>query len=240
MAIDFTGKSKEQLPEEENTQPTYVDFYIPKEGVQEDNRKKLERLAKKEKETQVTQGREDAQRDYELDDAINLSSGYEKRKRRVRIVLALVVVFLLSIAVTLLGYYVREYFARNAPASSGNSQSTQVQEVPATQEEVTQEGMVIPQGGVLPDTPLAPLDGALVTFRNDATIYLVERNGELRVVDEASVIFDNGQTLSEVSQSRIYLLPDTWASIRKGVQEVRGQVDFDPRVLTLPELRPFL
>ncbi len=92
----------------------------------------------------------------------------------------------------------------------------------------------------LPDTELAPLRGALVRFASGSAIYLVENNGELRRVVTQSVIFKNGQRMAQIDRSLIYLLPGRWESIRHGTPDVSGQVDFDPRVLTAPELEPFL
>lgn len=92
----------------------------------------------------------------------------------------------------------------------------------------------------LPDTELAPLRGALIRFPGGSAIYLVETNGELRRIVTQSVIFKNGQRMSEVNRSLIYALPQRWESVRRGAEDVSGRVDFDPRVLTADELTPFL
>jgi len=89
------------------------------------------------------------------------------------------------------------------------------------------------------DTPLAPLRGSLITFANSTEIFLIENNGELRLVDQAMVIFKNGQTMNQLNRNLIYRLPDKWKVIRRGLG-VTGQVDFDPRVLSTGELLPFL
>lgn len=92
----------------------------------------------------------------------------------------------------------------------------------------------------LPDTPLAPLRGSLIRFPGSATIYLVETNGELRRVVTQSVIFANGQTMAQINLQLIYLINERWSDTRRGDRDVTGRVDFDPRVLTQPELTPFL
>ena len=92
---------------------------------------------------------------------------------------------------------------------------------------------------VLPDTALAPLRGALVRISVNPTIYLVENNGELRKVDELTTVFENQKTITNISKSLIYTLPDKWIDIRKG-RDVGGQVDWDPRVLKISELLPFV
>jgi hypothetical protein len=91
---------------------------------------------------------------------------------------------------------------------------------------------------VLPDTELAPLRGALVRFAGEDKVNLVETNGELRIIEQSTVIFENGQSLKKINQAYIYLIPDRFKDIRRG-KDVRGQVDFDPRVLKPEELAPF-
>jgi hypothetical protein len=91
---------------------------------------------------------------------------------------------------------------------------------------------------ILPDTELAPIRGSVVTFNNDDTLFLIEDNGELRMIDLTTVRFDNGQTITQISPDLVYLLADKWKTIRKG-ENVYGLVDWDPRVLKLEELAPF-
>ncbi len=98
---------------------------------------------------------------------------------------------------------------------------------------------VSPISGSLPDTDLAPLRGSLVKFSGEEVIYLVEDNGELRRVDQPTVVFDNGKSIDEISSSLIYTIADRFKDIRRG-KDVFGQVDWDPRVLTFSELNPFL
>jgi hypothetical protein len=94
--------------------------------------------------------------------------------------------------------------------------------------------------GPLPDTELAPLRGSLVKFSTTNDIYLIENNGELRLVNQQTVVFKNGQKLNELDRGIIYQLLDRWQTVRKGDKIVEGQVDFDPRVMTLSELLPFI
>lgn len=96
-----------------------------------------------------------------------------------------------------------------------------------------------PTPGPLPDTELAPLRGALVKFKSQDVIYLVEDNGELRKVDQQTVIFDNGQKINQISSSLIYTIAERFQDIRRG-KDVFGQVDWDPRILSSNELSPFL
>lgn len=90
---------------------------------------------------------------------------------------------------------------------------------------------------VLPDTELAPLRGALVRFADNPLIYLIERNGELRVVKEGAV-FKNGQSISKISPALIYSISSHFSDIRKG-KDVYGRIDWDPRVLLLQELKNY-
>lgn len=106
--------------------------------------------------------------------------------------------------------------------------------------EVPQPPVTNEPGAPLQDTPLAPLRGSLINFSASDDVYLIENNGELRLVNKQSVIFENGQKFEELSSNLIYLLPDKWQNTRRGDKMVEGQVDFDPRVLSLTELLPFI
>lgn len=92
---------------------------------------------------------------------------------------------------------------------------------------------------VLPDTELAPLRGALVKFLNDSSIYLVENNGELRKIEVQTVEFRNGQNIYQLNPRLIYTLADRFKTTRRG-KDVKGFIDWDPRVLTEEELAPFI
>lgn len=92
---------------------------------------------------------------------------------------------------------------------------------------------------ILPDTELTPLRGSLVQFQGEIGVYLVENNGELRLVDVQTVVFKNGQRINQISKSLIYTLANRFKNIRKG-KDVVGLVDWDPRNLTALELKPFL
>ena len=90
----------------------------------------------------------------------------------------------------------------------------------------------------LANTELAPLRGALVKFSGSADIYLVEWQGELRLVDQQSVVFKNGQTVKQLSAKLVYTLNERFKDIRQGL-EVKGNVAWDPRVLGSVELELF-
>lgn len=92
---------------------------------------------------------------------------------------------------------------------------------------------------ILPDTELAPIKGSVVKFSGSNALYLIEDNGELRLIDLDTVRFDNGQRITEISDSLVYTIAAKWKTIRKG-KDVFGLVDWDPRVLSEEELKPFL
>jgi hypothetical protein len=90
---------------------------------------------------------------------------------------------------------------------------------------------------VLPDTELAPLRGTLVKFSGNSEVYLVDWHGELRLVDQATVTFKEGQSVQDLT-NRIYLLNNRYAETRQG-KDVKGYVDWDPRILSEAELQLF-
>jgi len=92
---------------------------------------------------------------------------------------------------------------------------------------------------ILPDTELALLRGTLVKFSGEATIYLIEYNGELRKVDLNSVSFADGERARNLSASKIYVISDRYKTVRRG-KDVFGKVEWDPRILTPLELQSFL
>ncbi|MBN1325387.1 hypothetical protein JW977_00185, partial [Candidatus Falkowbacteria bacterium] len=92
---------------------------------------------------------------------------------------------------------------------------------------------------ILPDTELAPLRGALAQFGGDSNIFLIENNGELRKIDKQTVIFKNGQNIYQLNQNLIYSLSSQFANTRKG-KDVKGFIDWDPRILTEQELAPYI
>lgn len=96
-----------------------------------------------------------------------------------------------------------------------------------------------PNPPLLADTELSPLRGSLVRFSGEADLFLVERNGELRFVDTTSVVFNNGQSVSQISSRLIYVIADRFKNIRRG-KNVYGKVDWDPRILSLNDITPFL
>jgi hypothetical protein len=90
----------------------------------------------------------------------------------------------------------------------------------------------------LPDTELSPLRGSLVKFKDSLIIYLVENNGELRMVNQET-IFANGQSLSQISSLLIYTIADRFKDVRRG-KAVSGKVNWDPRILSQLELNPYI
>lgn len=90
---------------------------------------------------------------------------------------------------------------------------------------------------ILPDTVLAPLRGALVKFNDSSSVYLIDWHGELRKVDPISVYFKEGQNVNQL-KNRIYALNQRYEDTRQG-KEVKGYVDWDPRVLSEVELQPY-
>lgn len=176
-----------------------------------------------------------------------------KRKQKIKVVLISVLAFLIIVGVAVGAYFAAVRYGSPfspetnnvlIPANNTNV-ITPVTPVPSnTNTNVNAPVVVEPTptqpSGALPDTPLAPLRGAIVRFPNSNDVYLIEKNGELRIVVPESVTFKNGQTISSLSPNLIYTLPLKWQSTRKGDKIVSGQVDFDPRILTLNELLPFL
>ncbi|MCX6744749.1 MAG: DUF4215 domain-containing protein [Candidatus Parcubacteria bacterium] len=88
---------------------------------------------------------------------------------------------------------------------------------------------------ILPDTELAPLRGALVKFSTNKNIYLIDYNGELRLVDPLTASFKNNQAIREIKEEEIYLIADRFKTVRMG-KIVSGKVDWDPRILSSAEL----
>lgn len=92
---------------------------------------------------------------------------------------------------------------------------------------------------ILPDTELSPLRGTLVQFPLDSNIYLIENNGELRNIEKETVIFKNGQNIYQLKTNLIYTLSSRFVNTRRG-KDVKGFIDWDPRVLAEDELALFI
>lgn len=224
MGIDLSGKGTSHL----NGQQTHdnVELYIPED--EHEIPKPKEKKPKKVKEQKVTPIKED------LDLAGKIKRRKEIIQNSIKILISVII-----FAGVMTGGYMGFQALTNKPIQPEIVRPIVEQpQLPTEQVQEPVTEVVNDQTGSLPDTPLVPIAGALVKFRNDSKIYLVETNGELRVIT-TSVVFDNGQSISDVSTSRIYVISDVWQSVRQG-KEVVGQVDFDPRVLTLSEIRPFL
>ncbi len=223
MGVDLSGQGFAHQNNEETKKQ--VDVYIPRDEVIEKPHQEKKKVEKKQEVVE------------EYVRTVDLAEGARKRERLLRIG----VIVIMSIILGVGGGGGVYLFMTKSPAPeitpppvvSQPSQPT----VPPIVSQPSQPTVVQPSGP-LPDTPLAPLYGALVKFEGESQVYLVEKNGELRIVTE-NVIFDNGQTLTTIRQSLIYTIGDQWKEVRRG-QQVVGRVDFDPRVLTLPEVRPYL
>lgn len=92
---------------------------------------------------------------------------------------------------------------------------------------------------ILPDTELAPLRGALVKFNDSSEIYLVEWHGELRLLNQQTVVFKSGQTVKTLTaKKQIYTINLGYKEIRQG-NKVSGYIDWDPRILSPEEIESF-
>lgn len=145
---------------------------------------------------------------------------------------------IIIIIVGLGGYYVYIYYqAGSQPQPPVSPVNQAVPSEPPEQEPGETDIGELPTEN-LPPTELAPIRGSLVSFPGTESIYLIDADGSLRLLDKNTVIFDNGDSLNQISQSLIYTLADKWRLIRKG-KIVRGRVEYDPRVLAGSELAPF-
>ncbi len=249
MAIDLLKEEEQPRKKRRsgaNGEPRYeVEMYIPPEEREESARaKKKQRRqeARQEQRSARVQSKAVANPPIESDDGVDLSQRYVRRQRWLRRLRTTGSVILIALVLMAVGYGGYLLLTREAPPQQTPTQplpQEPSEQIPTQPSEPTAPEPSEPTGP-LPDTELAPLAGALITFRDTTEIFLVENNGELRRVNQEAVVFANGQRLSELSRRLIYLLPDRWQSIRRGSQEVSGQVDFDPRVLTTPELLPFI
>lgn len=223
MGVDLTGKGFSHENDAETKKQ--VDVYIPPDEV-------LEKPPQEKK--KVEEKKEVIEEEYIP--AVDLAENARKRKKLLRIGMIVLVSILVVGGGAVGGYLFITQQSEQVIISPPVTQPPQPT-APPTVPQPSQPPVTQPTGP-LPDTPLAPLYGALVKFSGESVVYLIENNGELRMITEG-VIFDNGQTLTTIRQSLIYTIGDQWKEVRKG-RDVMGRVDFDPRVLTLPELRPYL
>lgn len=179
-----------------------------------------------------------------MKDVVNLSAQYQRRKMITRIIVSVLSILIVLAIMIVSGWLAVDRFVLNKKptpiVTPVQLPTTPIQEPVVVPPVVPSQPTVTLPPAPLPDTPLAPLRGTLVKLQGSDVIYLIENNGELREVTVATVIFENGQKMSEISASLIYTLPSRWATVRRGQQVVTGQVDFDPRVLTQIELLPFI
>ncbi|MCC6639024.1 hypothetical protein IT409_00515 [Candidatus Falkowbacteria bacterium] len=173
---------------------------------------------------------------------LDLGGALAKRQRRIKQMLIVAGIVVVVLCVIVGSYYLIPvlFLSKEEPTITESLNPLINQPINELPNQPIISQPAIPQSPIiLPDTPLAPLRGSLVKFAGQSVIYLVENNGELRVVDVANVLFDNGDTMSAIDPGIIYQLGNQYQSIRKGSQVVTGQVDFDPRILTTQELQPF-
>lgn len=228
MPIDFLGGEKKVSAKKQGVD---VKWHIP-----EKEKRRLEKEAKIKE--QVKAAEKVPVRRFE---EVNLVIGFKKYllKRR----LTFIIIFVIIITGGLIAYFyfmpepgeplpviVNENKNINQPIVSPPAPP------PTPQPPVPEPP---PPSQILLDTELAPIKGSVIKFKNENTLYLIEDNGELRKIDRLTVVFDNGQSINDISPSLIYTLADRFKNIRRG-EDVIGSVDWDPRVLRFVELSPFL
>lgn len=217
MAIDFLGKDRGK----QSVKKQQVKWHLPEEQKQQ----KQEQITDADKEMQKMGAKR----------RVNLAEGigaYFMRRKVLFSVILAVVILVVGFS-SYLGY---DYYLQTRPQPVVTTNM-----IPVVNEPVNENINVEPvEPPILRDTELTPLRGALVRFRGDTTIYLVEDNGELRKVNTQTVVFQNGQSMSEIDLRLIYLISDEYKDIRRGQEDVEGFVDFDPRILSFKELEPFL
>jgi len=227
MGIDLLGQQEEKKSAPKQARP--FKWHQPeKEEYQEKKTKKL-------KESKIKEGPQ------EVNLASRFQGGFFKKG------LIILLVFVIIISGASVGYFFLIYqpTIENEGQANGNINAIVIPEPePATNGEPepgpATNGEPEPEPiRPLPDTELKPLKGALIRFAEQEDVYLVEDNGELRLVDKDTVIFKNGLNIFQISPRRIYTINQRFENIRKG-REVVGQVDWDPRVLSSQDLKNFL
>ena len=232
MAINLLGSEEPKKEKKSVDRP--IEYHIPKEEALP-KKKVKERIREKRDEREQQKEEKVVQKGRQVNMVTAFSGDVLGRRLRSGIIFA---ILLLALGT---GGYVVYTLVQTGPIEIPEvERTTPIVPAPTTEPAVSETPASEPEPVVaLPDTPLVPLRGALVRFSGDPTIYLVEDNGELRKVILQSVIFDNGQRISDIELSRIYLINSEWQSVRKG-KDVMGQVDWDPRVLLPGEIDSFI
>ena len=229
MALNLLGKKNEQVKEYKPVQELYIPPDEPKE----------KKPSRREVIKSHRQGRGPAESGKKVEEditrGVDLADEILKKKKRMRMLITAIAVLLAG------GAGVGIYYLSFNQSKLAQPVTTPAPLVapPVTSPVAPSEQPAPSQPSALPNTPLAPLRGSLVKFAAGADVYLVEENGELRIVNQNTAVFDNGQSYTQINKNLIYELPDKWKDTRRGAQEVTGQVDFDPRILSLAELLPF-
>jgi len=228
MAINLLGGGSPQKKKKEDASASFT-YHIPEE---EEKKLKEEKKDGAPTEPQKEQA-------PPIEEEVNFVPVLKKNIHR-RQFLYFVIFGILVIAVGMAAYVLiplqDTLFQQFTDVSDSVDTMEEPQEAQPATPEMPAELSPVP---VLPDTPLAPLRGALVRFPRGQTVYLVEDNGELRPLILGTIIFENGLRIDQIDLSQIYVISDEWEGVRRGTEEVRGQVDFDPRVLSETELAPF-
>jgi hypothetical protein len=236
MSIDFLGKDTKKKPIENKKKTSEVKLHLPEES-EKPKQKKAKKTVKVPVEKEFKE--------------VNFVAILKKYLLKKRLIFSLIFAIIIIVVLGGSGYYyfflyepaapdVNQPIAVTSPISSPTPTISPIpRPSPSPSPSPTPSPGIRPTPGPLPDTELAPLKGSLVKFAGEEVLYLVEDNGELRKVDQQTVIFDNGKSIDEISSSLIYTIADRFKDIRRG-KDVIGQVDWDPRVLTFSELNPFL
>ncbi len=225
MPIDLlSGQNKKPIKKQRVT--AEVRMHMPEKEVSE--KKKIQKQ-------KIKQKRSTAKPAFQ---EVNFMSSFKAYLFKRRLTLIIISVIIISGAV--FGYFYFFYEPEVQPIFQENINQQPVSTVqPAQPVSPPVTVPSEPPAGPLPDTELAPLRGSVIKFNNSNTLYLIEDNGELRLIDRNSVVFENGQSINQINSNLIYTIADRYQNIRRG-KEVVGLVDWDPRVLSPQELAPFL
>jgi len=218
MPIEFLGDKAKKLPKKKVDLPP--EMHKPeKELLKEAKKKEIKKTKKQERGLGY----------------VNLADKFKYYflKRR----LTFIVLFVIIIAAGIYGYF--QFLYQPEPPVVIVNNTNRPEPTPTPSPKLTPTPVIQPTPSVLPDTELAPIRGSVIKFKDEITLYLIEDNGELRYIDRETVVFDNGQSINDISFRLIYTISDEYKNIRQG-KEVVGLVDWDPRVLSYQELAPFL
>ncbi len=228
MPIDLLSEQTKK-PIKKQTETGEIEMHIPEKEIIKKEKARQQEIKKKELEQKA---------EFQEVNFMSAFRGYLFKKR-----LTLFVFFVIIIGGGVFSYF---YFFYKKPASAPVIIQQNVNQLPVIPTQPSQPVSPPAQppvngepAGLLPDTELVPLRGSVIKFSNANTLYLIEDNGELRLIDRNTVFFKNGQSINQISPNLIYTIADRYQNIRRG-KNVTGFVDWDPRVLSPEELAPFL